>query len=623
MCGIAGAFDPKPGAVVRHDAQLHSLHHRGPDSVGWFERGPVAIGQARLAIIDLVTGDPPITDEDARTGVALNGEIYNYAPLRSDLAGKGHRFSTAGDTEVLAHLAEELEATELARALEGMFAAAVWDDRRRRLVLLRDRLGKKPLYYWTDDRRLVFGSEIKSVLSHPAVPRRLNPRAISAYLTFGYVPTPETFYEGIVSLPPGHVLTIAGDQPPRLDCYWSPPRAGIDAAYVQLDADEVADETRRLLMQAVQRRLIADVPLGAFLSGGIDSSAIVGIMSSLLDRPVRTFTIGFQGAPGFDERSFAREVAQRFGTEHQEFVVRPNAVELIEELVWHYDQPFGDSSAVPTYLLSQLTREHVTVALAGDGGDELFAGYERFAAALLLGRYQRLPPIARDLLGRGLATLPATALAGRVGSAQRFTARSDLSLPEAYLSWLSYADGPVRGALLRQPDDWGIADFHRLWQGTLGAAPLDRLLDLNLHTYLLDDLLPKTDRMSMAHGLEVRSPFLDRDLIEFAVRIPTQMKVSGPRLKHILKRAVGDLLPARLLHRRKRGFGVPIAAWFRSDLAAYVDSMLGTPHARVKQHLVGGEVDNLIRIHRSGSRDHGQLLWALLTLEVFLRREGW
>ncbi len=620
MCGIAGVFDPQPGAVLRHEAQLQSLHHRGPDSLGWFERGPVAIGQARLAIIDLVTGDPPITDEDARIGVALNGEIYNYASLREELAGKGHRFSTAGDTEIIAHLAEDLEAAELARALEGMFAAAVWDDRRRRLTLVRDRLGKKPLYYWTDGRRLVFGSEIKAVLSHPGVPRRLNPRAVSAYLTFGYVPTPETFYEGLVSLPPGHVLTFAGDNPPRIDRYWSPPRAGVDAAQVQLEADEVAGEIRRLLTRAVQRRLIADVPLGAFLSGGIDSSAIVGIMSSLLDRPVRTFTIGFEDAPGFDERSFAREVANRFRTEHQEFVVRPNAVELVEELVWHYDQPFGDSSAIPTYLLSQLTGQHVTVALAGDGGDELFAGYERFAAALLLERYQRLPRLARDLVGRGLATLPAT---GRTGSAQRFAAPSDLSLPDAYLSWLSYADGHMRDALLRQPDNWAIEDFHRVWQGSQDAAPLDRLLDLNLHTYLLDDLLPKTDRMSMAHGLEVRSPFLDRELIEFAMRIPAQMKISGPRLKHVLKRAVSDLLPAGLLHRRKRGFGVPVAAWFRSDLAAYVDSMLATPHARVKQHLVGDEIDALIRTHRRGSSDHGQLLWALLTLEVFLRREDW
>jgi asparagine synthase (glutamine-hydrolysing) len=296
---------------------------------------------------------------------------------------------------------------------------------------------------------------------------------------------------------------------------------------------------------------------------------------------------------------------------------------LVERLVWHHDQPFGDSSAVPTYLLSELTRQHVTVALAGDGGDELFAGYERFAAALLLRGYGQIPSPVRSLLRRGIAYVPPSSFSGRVGSAQRFAERADMPLPDAYLSWLSYVNEPIRNALLRETDDWAIDQYRELWQRTNGAEHLDRLLNLNLQTYLLDDLLPKVDRMSMAHGLEVRCPFLDRELLEFAARIPPDMKLNRARLKYILKRAIGDLIPVSLLNRRKRGFAVPLARWFRSDLASYVDAMIGATDAHIRQHLVGDVVADLIQEHRAGVRDHGHALWALLTLEVFLRREGW
>ncbi|MEA2932881.1 MAG: hypothetical protein QOI56_1666, partial [Actinomycetota bacterium] len=378
MCGIAGAIgtvDVDRDAVER---QLRTLDHRGPDSWGMYARGRAAIGQTRLAIIDLVTGDPPITNEDGRVGVALNGEIYNYLALGDDLRHDGHKLATHGDTEVIAHLAESLEPVALARRLVGMFAFAVWDDRRGRLILGRDRLGKKPLYYWAHDGRLVFGSEIKSVLAHPWVPRDLDPDAIPAYLTFGYVPTPRTFFAGIHSVPPGHVLVMDDDGQPRIERYWEPqvPKAG-GVELIDLPLDEAATEVRALLTRAVERRLLADVPIGAFLSGGVDSSAVVGIMAGLSARPIRTFTIGFDDDDGYDERPYARTVAERFGTEHVEFVVKPDAVNLVERLVWHHDQPFGDSSAIPTFLLSELTHRHVTVALCGDGGDELFAGYER------------------------------------------------------------------------------------------------------------------------------------------------------------------------------------------------------------------------------------------------------
>jgi len=588
-----------------------------------FPREHAVLTQNRLAVIDLVTGDPPITNEDGSVGVVLNGEIYNYKALRAALVSRGHELRTEGDTEVIAHLAEELEPAELARQLDGMFAFAVWNDRERQLVLGRDCFGKKPLYYWVGDGKLVFASELKAVLAHPSVPRRLDPRAIPAYLTFGYVPTPYTFFEGIQSVPPGHVLTMGPSGTVRLEEYWRPPIPGVDASPLDLSLDEAGREVRERLTTAIERRLVADVPLGAFLSGGIDSSLVVALMAQLLDRPVKTFTIGFEDSAGFDERPYARAVAEQFQTEHTEFVVQPDMVDLIERLVWHYDQPFGDSSSLPTFLLSELTRDHVTVALSGDGGDELFAGYERFGAALALNGYRRLPASVRDVALRALGALPADGLRGRVGSAQRFASRADLGLPDAFISWLSYVSEPTRAALLEEPSDWAIDAYRSVWSDSQGADVLDRLLNVNLRTYLLDDLLPKTDRMSMAHALEVRSPFLDRDLAEFALRLPRSTKIKNVSLKRVLKAAAKDVLPAEILGRRKRGFGVPLDRWFRSDLKAYTDGMLGSSNARVRSYLVPGALDKLLAEHRSGAKSNGHAIWALLTLEVFLRREGW
>ncbi|MDP1847037.1 MAG: asparagine synthase (glutamine-hydrolyzing), partial [Solirubrobacteraceae bacterium] len=405
MCGIAGALAFGAAQAGRADAQLTCMAHRGPDAEGVFERGPGWVGQTRLAVIDLPHGDPPIANETGTVGVSLNGEIYNFRELRAGLSARGHTLRTDGDTEVIAHLAEELEPVALASALEGMFALAAWDEPRGRLVLARDRFGKKPLYYFRDGRRLVFGSEIKSVLAHPHVPRELRADVLPDYLALGYVPTPDTFFAGIHSVPPGHVLVAGTNGDVRLERYWAPRWPGADGVVRAGGgpAEQVA-EVRRLLRAAVGRRLIADVPLGAFLSGGIDSSAIVGLMSELQSSPVKTFTIGFEGDDGFDERPFARAVAERHGTEHTEFVVKPDAAGLLERLVWHHDQPFGDSSALPTYLLSELTSRHVTVALCGDGGDELFAGYERFAAALALARYERaVPRRARAAVARRAA----------------------------------------------------------------------------------------------------------------------------------------------------------------------------------------------------------------------------
>ncbi len=625
MCGIAGIVTSVACSVeTTIEAQLRCQHHRGPDAVGHFGSGRGVIAQNRLSIIDIPGGDPPITSEDGSIGAVLNGEIYNFRQLRAELKQNGHALRSSGDTEVIPHLAEDHDAVALAQRLDGMFAFAVWDERRERLVLGRDRLGKKPLHYWHSPEEFVFASEIKGVLAHPAVPRRLDPAAIPAYLTFGYTPTPHTFFAGIRSLPPGHVLTLEPGGEPQLERYWEPRiPSDDDGGHLDLSLDDAAREVRAKLDAGVRHRLVSDVPLGAFLSGGIDSSSIVALMAAAMDEPVKTFTIGFDDRTGYDERPYARTIAKRFATDHHEFVVEPKAVELVERLVWHYDQPFGDSSAVPQYLLNELTRGHVTVALSGDGGDELFAGYERFATGAAIHHYLSVPGLLRRGGRRALGLLPPGLLRGRVGNVQRFAAVAEQRMPDAYMAWLTFVDEPARRALLHDPDPWAREEYRRLWKSTEGLHTLDRLLDLNLRTYLLDDLLVKADRMSMAHGLEVRSPFLDTDLVEFAARLRPGIKLRGLSLKRVLKRAMRDLLPAEIIGRRKRGFGAPLDRWFRDDLKGYMASMLGSPRARLREHLRPEALDGLMAEHASETRERGQALWTLLTLEVFLRREGW
>ena len=624
MCGIAGVagFPLDDGAVLD---QVGLLRHRGPDSYGVHRGSGAAVAQSRLAVIDLVTGDPPIANEDGAIGVAFNGEIYNFRALQGELRRRGHDLKTDGDAEVIAHLAEDHDPAALCLRLDGMFAFALWDETRRRLVLGRDRLGKKPLYYWHGPgHEIVFGSEIKAVLADPRVPRRLAAGAVDAYLTFGYVPTPETFFEGIYSVPPGHVLVAGAGRPPELRAYWTPGARGTGGIEpLALGYEEAGAEVRRLLCDAVDKRLVADVPLGAFLSGGVDSSAVVALMARLSPRPVKTFTIGFEDSEGFDERPYARQVSKMFGTEHTEFVVNPDKADLIERLVWHHDQPFGDSSALPTFLLSELTRRHVTVALSGDGGDELFGGYERFAAALAVEAMARVPQGARRMAEHATGRVPPTLFAGRAGSVHRMLRRVDAGLPGALLAWISYLPPEQADRLRPGRSRWAEEAYARTWSASEGSATLDRLLLLNLQTYLLDDLLVKADRMSMASGLEVRSPLLDDALVDLAFRLPPGFKVRGWSLKRVLKEAVRDLLPHELLHRRKRGFGVPLDRWFRTDLRTYTEGMLTAPGARVHELLDAAAVQGLVAGHMAGRSSSGHGIWTLLTLEAFLRHEGW
>ncbi len=628
MCGIAGYVQPDP--ISGDDArqvlrQLQLLQHRGPDSEGMVLKGRAALGQARLAVIDLVTGDPPITNEDGSIAVAFNGEIYNFRTLRDRLKRNGHSLATDGDTEVIVHLAEELSPVQLARELDGMFAFALWDDRKRQLVLARDRFGKKPLFWWRRNKTLVFASEIKAVLAHQAVPRELNEQALVPYLTFGYVPTPDTFFAGVNSLAPGHVLVMSDGGEPEVSEYWRPPlpprRSRLNRGPT---LDEAIGETRRRVRDAVERRLISDVPLGAFLSGGIDSSVIVAAMAERSTGPIKTFSVGFEDTEGFDERVHARLVAKRFGTEHVEFVVRPDAAELVEKLVWHHDQPFGDSSAIPTYLLCERTREHVTVALSGDGGDELFAGYERFAAGLIFANYLRLPERGRHKLSEMAGRLPPASSKSRVDSVRRLLSNAGPDLLQTYAEWIAPVPAPLRSVLVGtdQSGADGLRSYRDVWTQSEGAPLLARLLDLNARTYLLDDLLVKADRMSMAHGLEVRSPLLDHQLAEYVFRLPGHLKIRGPRLKYLLKRAFADVLPPSTLGRRKQGFGVPLDRWFRTDLRAFAHAKLG-PDARVRHMLSSAAIDEMLVSHDSGRRNLGHAIWTLLTLELFLRREGW
>lgn len=625
MCGIAGVttFDGQkvPAEIVQR--MTTTLAHRGPEASGirlWAgEALGVGFGHTRLKIIDLSdAASQPMANDDGSIWIVFNGEIYNFRELRDELCARGVVFRSSSDTEVILRL-YEVEGERCVDRLDGMFAFAVWDGRRRTLLLARDRLGKKPLFYTTAGSVFGFASEIKALLRHPDIAGEIDAQALAPYFIYGYVPSPGTFYQGVAQLPPGHLLRVTPEGSREVRRYWDVPLpdAGARAA---ISEEEAAARVRELTTEAVRRRLIADVPLGAFLSGGVDSTIVVGLMSQLMDEPVRTFSIGFTGDPRFDETAYARMAAKRFNTVHTEFIVKPSAVELVERLVWHHDGPFADSSAIPTYLLSRLTRQHVTVALNGDGGDELFAGYLRFAAAVWA---ERVPSGVRLAADRLLSGLPAW---GGHRSAfsrlQKFAGSAALPFEERFTRWIAvfYED---LSRLLPDVGSPPLLDrlIHHLSR-CAHATPLSRLLYLNLKTYLLDDLLVKMDRCAMAHGLEARSPFLDRALVEYAFSLPDHFKLRRIRTKAILRRAFADLLPEPIQRRGKMGFGVPLRAWFSRDLKPYLHDTLLSPSAKLRSYVDQTYVLALCEAHWAGRADHGHRLWALLTFEVWLRQLG-
>lgn len=623
MCGICGIAwaDPKRTSgdrLVRAMADV--LTHRGPDGDGYLELPGVALGHRRLSIIDLAGGAQPISNEDESVWVILNGEIYNYQSLRDQLQAAGHQFRTQSDTEVLVHLYED-RGVGMFERLRGMFALAIWDDGRRRLVLARDRLGKKPLVYWHNQDGLHFASEIKALLVDRDFPRDLDEIALDRYLAYQYVPHPHTIFRAARKLPPAHFAVFENGSL-TIDRYWKPDFS-VESTRTER---QFIDALRQTLTEATRLRMISDVPLGAFLSGGIDSTIVVGLMSRLANAPVKTFSIGFP-VPQFDERAYARQAAAHLGTDHQEFVVEPKALEIVEKLAWHYDEPFADSSAVPTYYVSKLTRASVTVALSGDGGDELFGGYPRYQAARIGGWFDRLPrPIRRMATTAVWQRLPAPAhQKSHLRRFKKLLAHLDRQPQDRYRQFVSIFDDTLRHRLYAQ----GFADQ---LEGSPAADWIDRCyLDapqrdfltqtmyVDLVSYLPCDLLFKVDIASMANSLECRGPFLDHEVVRLAGEMPVSLKLRGRTTKHILKRAFAEFLPGKLRTRAKMGFGVPIDLWLRRDLVELVRNLVLGNRLRERGWFDASIVAAMVEDHVACRWDHSARLWSLLMLELWAR----
>lgn len=627
MCGICGEvrFDGGHASADHTRAMSSRLVHRGPDADGLYvapHRG-VAFGFRRLSIIDLtVAGNQPMPNEDRSIHLVFNGEIYNFRELRDRLEQRGHRFRSNTDSEVIVHLYED-EGTEAITKLDGMFALAIWDDRKRLLTLARDRAGKKPLFYSRTTKRIVFASEIKALLAHPDIEPDIDTATIPYLFLYGYAPAPATCYRNVSEVPPAVVLSIRDDGTTVVERrYWRFSDSVDSCGTKRVSRREAAATVRKLLTDAVARRLVSDVPLGAFLSGGIDSTVVVGLMSQLMSQPVKTFSIGFEGDPAYDETRFARAVARKFGTDHTEFRVSPSAIDLVDKLIWHHDGPFGDSSAIPTFIVSELTRRQATVVLTGDGGDELFAGYVRFRAGRIS---ERIPPVVARTLNAVLSRLPApTRHRHWLAYAQRFSRALRQPLYERVTRWTSYFYEDLQelladDLLAARPIDPLRYLGDRTHELQRIPTTLGKLLHLNFITYLPGDLLVKMDRCTMANSLEARSPFLDTALIEYVAGLPDAMKLQGSRTKVILREACADLCPPEVVTRGKMGFGVPLGTWFRGDLREYLCDQLLDPAARYRTYLSAPFVHRLVRQHLAGQGEAGQKLWMLLCFERWLR----
>ncbi|MEA2442779.1 MAG: hypothetical protein QOJ12_71 [Thermoleophilales bacterium] len=609
MCGIAGVVE-HGGAPDRRlvEAMCERIVHRGPDSRGTHVAGGVGLGVQRLAIIDVAGGDQPLFSEDGQIAVVMNGEIYNHVELRERLRRRGHEFASGSDAEVLVHLYEE-HGDALVHELRGMFAFAIWDARRSRLLLARDRVGKKPLFYSAAGGRIVFASELGALLADHTLDTTIDPRAIDAYLAFQYVPHPLSIFSAVRKLPPASVLTFdAGGL--EVERYWQldygPKLDGIDEA-------EAAERLRHQLADATRVRLMSEVPLGAFLSGGIDSSAVVALMAGQMSEPVKTFSISF-GEAGFDETPFARMVAERFGTDHREFHVEPDALSIMPRMARHYGEPFGDPSAIPSFHLAELAGRHVTVALNGDGGDEGFAGYGRYARMAALQRLRQAPAPTRAASAR-----IGRVLGGRLGRLGHSLGapESDVYGQSVYVFDAAARRRVLAPGLLAELDGWRAESILEEPWAAAARDDVDRLLAVDIATYLPGDLLVKMDIATMAHGVEARSPFLDHQLLEFAARLPADLKLRAGSGKHLLKRALRGILPDEILDRPKMGFGVPLERWFRGDLAALPRELLMDPSAHCREYMVGSEIERMLAEHGEGSRDHAMRIWALVQLETW------
>lgn len=635
MCGICGAVWSDPARALNADAitrMSNAIVHRGPDDSGVYRDDNAALAFRRLSIVDLAGGHQPLSNETGTIWTVFNGEIYNFPALRHRLEARGHTLRSSGDTEVLVHLYED-EGPEFVKLLRGMFALAIWDARREKLILARDRMGQKPLVYRIDQSRLIFASELKSLLALPEsdVPRNVNPLAIDRYLTYGYIPHPLTILEGVHKLPPAH-YAVWQDGKLRLERYWNP---DWQAEHDNNPADDVA-KLRELLSEAVREQMIADVPLGAFLSGGVDSTIIVGLMQQASDRPVKTFSIGFDD-PAFDESHYAEMAATFLKTEHHKFIIEPKAWETLPGLAHHFDEPFADSSALPTWHVSRMTRQHVTVALTGDAGDELFAGYDRYRAVALADMLDRLPAGPRNFLGGPIARAMPTSVKAktRLRRIKRMLEGIGRPAESRYLNWVEMFDETIRGALYSDDfvahltsasaADPESADPRSVLDQAFLAAPkrdaVTQAMIADLLTYLPGDLLVKVDIASMAHSLECRGPFLDHRVVELALAMPLsrKLRLRGGRSKVVLKQAFADLIPPAILTRPKMGFGVPLDRWFRGELKDELRSVLLDPVALNRNIFQPKAVEKLIDEHISSTRDHAYKLWAMLMLELWYR----
>ncbi|MGH9486493.1 MAG: asparagine synthase (glutamine-hydrolyzing) [Terriglobales bacterium] len=620
MCGIAGLVNgsgsPVAAATVR--AMCATIVHRGPDDEGIYARGGVGLGMRRLSIIDVAGGRQPIANEDGSVRVVFNGEIYNFPQLRQDLESRGHRFTSHTDTEVIVHLYEEVGA-ECVQRLRGMFAFALYDEPRQRLLLARDRLGIKPLYYAEHRGRLLFGSEIKAILAVAPELAEPDPAGLRQYLQFGYIPDPATAFARIRKLPPGYTLEFERDQV-RLRQYWDLPAFGQRGPARE---EELLDELEAKLAEAVRIRLISEVPLGAFLSGGTDSSVVVALMARASSRPVKTFSIGFEHSD-FDESPYARQVAERFGTEHCALVVNPDIEALVTQLTESLEEPFADSSMIPTYCVSKLAREHVTVALSGDGGDELFAGYDRYRIQMQRAWLDHVPRWAARGWRDGVVPHLPPRMRGR-----KFAYAMSLTTLERYLEGISFVGAHTQAGGLLQPDflaAGGAAEADPLqgYRALLRQAPahdlLSRMLYLDTKTYLPADILTKVDRMSMAVSLEARVPILDHEVVEWVTALPSQWKLHGHDGKYLLRKLAERVgIPREVIWRRKHGFALPLRHWMRRELKQEVARVLLEPRTVQRGYFRAEGVARVLEEHFHGARDYSGLLWQMLVLELWHR----
>lgn len=627
MCGISGIVDVRGQSEIERDLLTRMndlLTHRGPDGSGYHFEPGVGLGHRRLSIIDLEGGKQPMCNEDGSVVVTFNGEIYEFAHLMDELRAAGHNFKTRCDTEVIVHAWEEWREACLDR-LQGMFAFAIWDRNTEEVFLARDRFGKKPLYYALTPRgQLLFASELKSLVIHPDIDLTIDPRAIEDYMTFGYVPDPKTIFANIHKLPPAHYLRMRrGDQLPPPREYW---RVNFDADPSLTDEGAIQEEINRWLVKATGKRMLADVPLGAFLSGGVDSSAIVATMAGISDEPVNTCSISF-GDPAYNESDHALDLANRYGTNHHTEQVETDDFDLLEKIPEIYDEPFADSSAIPTYRVCELARKHVTVALSGDGGDEVFAGYRRYRWHMNEERIRgAIPtPVRRNVFGLAGALYPKMDWAPRIFRAKSTLEAIARDSLDAYLHTVSILPNNLHGRLFsgsfkRSLQGYSAREvFEEIDATCTTDDPLSRIQYLDMKSYLPGDILTKVDRASMAHSLEVRVPLLDADFVNWVGTIPSQYKLRAGEGKYVFKKALEDKVPDSILYRPKMGFAVPLVNWFRGPLKARVSERLLGEHMRESEIFDMDFIEHLLDQHYSGARDYASPIWALLVFEGFYR----